>query len=118
MDSIYRDIQLRNAKCKPSVKEGNKYLDCSGSWKEMKEMIARKLGFQYWIRIFPLDVSKKLTGNCFIIFVVLIFFLERDCFGSCILKMQINFRESPDSLLLLINLTAKHILSSKLPSTF
>ena len=58
LDSIYRDIHVRNANCKPSEKEGNKYLDCSGSWKEMKEMIARKLGFQHWIRIFPLNVSK------------------------------------------------------------
>ena len=90
MDSIYRDIQLRNAKCKPSEKEGNKYLDCSGSWKEKKEMIARKLGFHYWIRIFALDVSKNLTEIALsFLLCYFSFFLERDCFGSCILKMQI-----------------------------
>ena len=76
IDNVYRDIhvQVRDAECKPSVKERNKYLDCSGSWKEMKEMMASTSSFHYWTRIFALDVSKKLQGNCFITFCCVIFF--------------------------------------------
>ena len=63
MDSIYRDIRVKGAAgCKLLGEEHGKYLDCSGSWKQISLSIIQTKTHE-WSRIEVLNVKVSNIGK-------------------------------------------------------